>query len=308
MYADLMAFPFPQDGLMNHFSGMKVHPCMNDFTRFHVTSVPPIVTHFKVVLREHRWFKEQIRLNGLHAKVVYGLQNPPSELNEKKVECLVLEGIRCMSLSYFEENEYGGGFYTPDTRLSPLGEKLIMWMIEHNMIIDLAHVGHTTARDILAILEKQNALGSVIISHAGCFAKYQHLRNFPDDILQSVAHLDGLIGIPTMTWLLHKNDNSLVPFLEHIEHLIAKVGADHVAIGSDGVYAPMTTEEDEKRFSFMQKNIDPTGQIFHARYPEESMIIHGPQRMPVIHINLMEQFGKTLAEKIVSTNVTGWLW
>lgn len=308
MYADLMAFPFPQDDVIKRRRGMKVDPCMNNFNRFHTTSVPPFVTLFKSVMGEHRWFKEQIRLNGLHAKAIYGLQNPPRELTEKKVEILSIEGIRCMSLSYFKENEYGGGFFTPEAQLSPLGEKLVMWMIEHNMIIDLAHVGHTTARDILVILEKQNALGSVIISHAGCFEKYQHLRNFPDDILEGVAHLDGLIGLPTMTWLLHEKSNSLVPFLEHLEHLIKVVGDNHVAIGSDGVYALTNKEEDEKKFSIMQEKLDPTGQIFHARLPEESLIIHGPQRMPVLHINLFEQFGKTIAEKIVSTNVTNWLW
>jgi len=309
MYADFMGFPFPQHLLMQHTKGLDVHPCMRELTFFHATSVPPPVTDFEKVLAEHRWFKTQIERVGLERNVQYGLQNPPEGLIRSRVFELAHEGIKFMCLSYFAENAYGGGFNTPDAGLTAKGVSLIASMVDAGMVIDLSHVGHQTARDALDLLEHYGIRGSVVATHSACHKVHPHLRNLPDDILRRITDrngLDGMVGLPTQTWLLSWDDNTLEPFMRHLEHLINLVGETQVAIGSDGVYAAMDEREEAERFAFMNTTLDPDGTIFHARLPEECPDIHGPERMRVLYHQIAKRFGVTIAYNVTSLNLRYW--
>jgi microsomal dipeptidase-like Zn-dependent dipeptidase len=309
MYADFMGFPFPQHLLMRHTEGLTVHPCAHELAFLHATSVPPTLTDFTRVITEHRWFKAQIERVGLGAKMQYGLQNPPTGLTHKQAFQLADEGVKFMCLSYFEENEYGGGFHTPDAGLTAAGEKLIASMVDAGIVIDLSHAGHQTARDALDLLECHAVRGSVVATHSACFATYPHLRNLPDDVLRRIADrdgLDGIVGLPTMTWLLDADDNTIEPFMQHLEHLIDLVGETQVAIGSDGVYATMDKLDEAERFAFMNAKLDPTGAVFHARLPEECSDIHGPERMRTLYHRIAKRFGTTIAYGVTSLNLRYW--
>lgn len=309
MYADFMGFPFPQHLLMRHDEGLTAHLCTHELAFLHATSVPPFVTDFSAALAEHRWFKAQIKRVGLAANVQYGLQNPPAGLTREQVFQLADEGVKFMCLSYFKENEYGGGFHTPQVGLTQAGENLIASMIDAGIVIDLSHVGHLTAREALDVLERHAIRGSVVATHSACHAVYPHLRNLPDDVLLRIADrdgLDGLIGLPTMTWLLSSDDNSLEPFMRHLAHLIDLVGETQVVIGSDGVYATMDKYEEAERFALMNAALDPTGTVFRARLPDECPDIHGPERMRVLYHRIAKRFGSTIAYGITSLNLRYW--
>lgn len=309
MYADFMGFPFPQHLLMRHTNGLAVHPCMRELTFLHTTSVPPMVTDFARVIEEHRWFKAQIERVGLEGNMQYGLQNPPLRLTRTQVFELAHEGVKFMCLSYFKENEYGGGFYTPDAGLTTKGENLIASMIDAGIVIDLSHAGHQTARNALDLIEHHAVRGSVVATHSACFSLYPHLRNLPDDVLLRITNrdgLDGMVGLPTQTWLLSQSDDTLEPFMRHLEHLIDLVGETQVAIGSDGIYAAMAEQEEAERFAFMNAKLDPTGTIFRARLPEECPDIHGPERMHVLYHRIAKRFGSTIAYNVTSLNLRYW--
>jgi microsomal dipeptidase-like Zn-dependent dipeptidase len=267
------------------------------------------VTDFKKVLAEHRWFKAQIERVGLERNVQYGLQNPPAGLTREQVFLLTQEGVKFMCLSYFTENEYGGGFHAPDAKLTTKGENLIASMVDAGIVIDLSHAGHQTARDALKRLERYGVRGSVVATHSACHDMYPHLRNLPDDVLLRITDqdgLDGIVGLPTMTWLLSGDDNTMEPFMRHLEHLINLVGETKVAIGSDGVYAAMDAQEEAVRFAFMNATLDPDGTIFHARLPEECSDIHGPERMRVLYHQIAKRLGATIAYNVTSLNLRYW--
>lgn len=302
-YADFLGFPFSQHLLMANTENMEVDPAIHDLVFLHATSAPPPFTDFDKVIKAHRWFKAQIDRVNLSAVTCYGLQNPPSDLTPKRVKQLADEDISIMCLAYKGENQYGGGFHTPEVPLSEKGKSLIMNMIKEDIIIDLSHAGHRTARNALDFIKTLGEHNCVVATHSGCYSQYAHLRNLPDDVLAGIADLGGIIGLPTITWLLSAEDNSLEPFMQHLEHLIEVVGMEQIAIGSDGVYATMDKEEEDSRFLSMNKMFDPDGTIFNARLPEECEDIHGPRRMHILSERIAERFGNEASSLITSKNL-----
>jgi microsomal dipeptidase-like Zn-dependent dipeptidase len=287
---------------MANTENMEVDPAISDLVFLHTTSSPPF-TDFDKVIKAHRWFKAQIDRVNLFESTCYGLQNPPSDLTPMRVRQLAEEGVRFMCLAYTNENEYGGGFNTPEVPLSEKGKTLIANMLEENMVVDLSHAGHRTARNALDFLYKQGHNNSVVATHSACYSKYKHLRNLPDDVLSGIADLDGIIGLPTITWLLSADDNTLEPFMQHLEHLMHIVGIEQIAIGSDSVYVTMDKEEEDSRFLSMNKMFDPNGTIFSARLPEECEDIHGPRRMHILSERITERFGEYASSLITSKNL-----
>jgi microsomal dipeptidase-like Zn-dependent dipeptidase len=304
-YADFLGFPFSQHLLMANAENMEVDQAIHDLVFLHTTSSPPF-TDFDKVIKSHRWFKQQIDRVNLSEVTCYGLQNPPSGLTPSRVKQLADEDVMIMSLAYTNENEYGGGFNTPNVPLSEKGKALIANMIKEDIVVDLSHAGHQTARDALAFINTLGESKCVVATHTACYAKYPHLRNFPDDILRGIAELGGIVGLPSVTWLLSETDNSLEPFMQHLEHLIEVVGVEQVAIGSDGVYAVMDKEEEISRFSSLSKMLDPNGDIFHARLPEECEDIHGPYRMHILSERITERFGNEASSMITLNNLLLW--
>lgn len=303
MFADLMAFPFSQDKLMNKEPGLVADPALSLFAYIQATSVPPPIVEFTKVVDEHRWFRALVASAGITARVDYGLQNPPIDLDQERTRSLAEEGVRFMAISYFKENRYGGGFYVPDVKLSKDGEQLLVWMSDAGMVLDLSHAGHKTAHNALRFINRNRLPLRVVATHSACFDVYAHLRNLPDEILIDIVLQGGVIGLPTMTWLLDADDNTLEPLFTHIAHLLGLVGEDHIVIGSDGVYAPMDEAKDRARFAQMSRALDPDGTIFHARLPEECSLIHGANRMSVLHERIAHEFSPDIAEKITSRNL-----
>lgn len=301
-YTDFLCFPFPQHSLAQKSENMEVDPAIHDLVFLHATSAPPI-TDFTEVIKAHRWFKAQIDRVNLSESTNYGLQNPPSDITPMRVRQLAEEGIRFMCLAYTNENEYGGGFNTPEVPLSEKGKTLIACMLEEDIVVDLSHAGHRTARNALDFIYKQGRNNSVVATHSACYSKHKHLRNLPDDVLSGIADLDGIIGLSTITWLLSADDNSLEPFMQHLEHLMHVVGIEQIAVGSDSVYLTMNKEEECSRFEFLNKMLDPTGTVFNARLPEECDDIHGPQRMHILSERITERFGEYASSLITSKNL-----
>lgn len=307
MYADFMAFPFPQHVLMRKDTGLVAHPVLREFAYLQATSVPPFITEFGMALAEHRRFSVLVAEAQITARVEYGLQNPPEDLDDATVRILSNEGVSYMALSYFKENKYGGGFHTPDAPLTDFGKQLISWMNSAGMTLDLSHAGHRTAREAMKYVDVHEPLLKVVATHSACHGVYSHLRNLPDDVLVGITQRGGIIGLPTVSWLLDDKDNSLEPFFAHLAYIVDLVGEANVAIGSDGVYAEANEAEDNARFAMMSAKLDPDGTIFGARLPEECPLIHSPNRMEMLFAMLADRFSPSIAEKVTSTNLLAYV-
>jgi membrane dipeptidase len=178
-------------------------------------------------------------------------------------------GVRYMTLTHNEhvpwadcaaKDPASGG-------LTSFGRDVVHEMQRIGMLVDLSHTSVDTARDVLDVAE-----APVIFSHACAQAICDHPRNVPDDILASLASNGGVcmvsfvpsfvspdcrdwdLGLVAevrrrqLNWddLLQRSEvaaeyatsyprpeASLAQVADHIDHVRAVAGIDHVGIGGD---------------------------------------------------------------------------
>jgi membrane dipeptidase len=148
--------------------------------------------------------------------------------------------------------------------LSEFGRDVIAAMNDIGMIIDLAHVSPAAMHQVLDITR-----APVVWSHSNARALCDHPRNVPDDVLDRVAGNGGVV-MPTFVpdfisqkscdWMKPLKDehgatargvnmDEIVParerelgpwprgtlseYCDHLDYLRAKIGPDHLGIGSD---------------------------------------------------------------------------
>lgn len=175
-------------------------------------------------------------------------------------------GVRYMTLTHFHSNDWADSA-TGEARnngLSTFGEDVIGEMNSLGMIVDLSHVSAETMRDVLDITK-----APVIFSHSAARALIDHPRNVPDDVLEMVTRNRGIVMVPFVPPFVNEArrvyNEGLIPLYvnakegadldliaaayiekngpppvarlaevaDHIEHVAAVSGQDHVAIGSD---------------------------------------------------------------------------
>lgn len=173
--------------------------------------------------------------------------------------------------------------------LTEHGKEIIRKMNDLGMMVDLSHAGEQTFYDVLSITSKP-----VLVSHSNAAALTPHYRNLKDAQLEALKKNGGVVGVNFYSEFLdsnypkkvkklyyktHKKDSTNkelsvgkmygalsaklkheanAPFenvLKHIDHLVAKVGIDHVAIGSDfdGIESPPQELEDVTKFPVLTK-------------------------------------------------------
>lgn len=139
-------------------------------------------------------------------------------------------GFRLIGLTHFFDNELGGSLHgesgTEGAGLSDFGRQVVAYMLDHDMIIDLAHASPAMAREVLAMPGTRP-----VVSHTGVHSHCATQRNFTDDILQGVAAKGGVIGIGY--WEEVTCGKTVDAIAGSIAAAVALVGEDHVSLGSD---------------------------------------------------------------------------
>lgn len=212
---------------------------------------------------------ERIRRSGKIASLIgveggHSIQNSLGALRQ-----LHKLGARYMTLTHSEntpwadsatdEPEHGG--------LSAFGEEVVREMNRLGMLVDLSHVSPDTMRDALRV-----SRAPVIFSHSSAFSIAPHPRNVPDEILESLPANGGVVMVNFFSGFLvpesaramadmfaadremkakfpvkaeydaavakWKAEHPMTPgtvhiVADHIDHIVAKAGIDHVGLGSD---------------------------------------------------------------------------
>lgn len=140
-------------------------------------------------------------------------------------------GIRMMHVTYNRRNMLGDGCAEPSNGgLSDFGRAAIAEMNRAGVIVDVSHCGWQTSLE-----SAQASSKPMVASHTVCGALNPHIRSKPDNVIRAICGTGGLVGVCCIPSFLGRS-HDLAAMMDHIDYLVKRFGADHVAIGTDIAY------------------------------------------------------------------------
>lgn len=123
----------------------------------------------------------------------------------------------------------------PDTGpgLTEAGKRLVAECNRLRIMIDLSHMNEAGFNDVAALSD-----APLVATHSNAHAVTPSTRNLTDRQLAMIRETKGMVGLNFATVFLNP-DGRRVPFkgwepvLRHLDHLVEKLGEDHVGLGSD---------------------------------------------------------------------------
>jgi membrane dipeptidase len=146
-------------------------------------------------------------------------------------------GVRCAGIVWNPPNALGAGVAGPDEMgLSELGKAVMREMNRLGIMIDVSHMNEKTFTDTLAVSNTP-----VIASHSGASGVRPHVRNLTDEQLRAISENGGVVQINFWRSAVANPGETanLSRLVDHIDHVVRLIGADHVGLGSDFDGAPM---------------------------------------------------------------------
>lgn len=149
-------------------------------------------------------------------------------------------GLRSLGPVWSRPNIFGYGVpfrfpSSPDIGpgLSEAGKALIRRCNELKILVDLSHLNEKGFWDVAAISD-----APLVASHSNAHAICNHARNLTDDQLAAIRKSRGLVGVNFAVAFLRPDgaanaDTPLDVIVDHIDYLIAHLGEEGVALGSD---------------------------------------------------------------------------
>jgi membrane dipeptidase len=139
-------------------------------------------------------------------------------------------GLRIIQLTYNWRNLLGDGCTERNQDgLSNFGVAVVERMNEIGMVVDVSHSGEPTTLDAVRVSQRP-----VAVTHSVCKGVYEHVRGKSDQVLEELAANGGYFGVCLVPFFLTADpEPSLDHFIEHIDHAVRVMGAEHVGISSD---------------------------------------------------------------------------
>ncbi len=149
-------------------------------------------------------------------------------------------GLRSLGIVWSRPNRFGHGVpfrfpSSPDTGpgLTGAGTALVRRCAELGIAVDLSHLNAAGFWDVARL-----DAGPLIASHSGAHALCPASRNLTDDQLDAIGASGGLVGIVFACPFLRADfaddeDTDVALIAAHARHVADRIGAGHVALGSD---------------------------------------------------------------------------
>jgi len=164
----------------------------------------------------------------------------PIDPEFKMLETLFAAGLRSIGPVWSRPNLFGHGVpfrfpSSPDTGpgLTDAGKALVRACNELKVMIDLSHITEQGFWDVASCSD-----APLVASHSNVHAICPHSRNLTDRQIAAIRDSGGLVGVNYATCFLREDgrinaDTPLNTLVRHTDHLIARMGVDHVGLGSD---------------------------------------------------------------------------
>lgn len=178
--------------------------------------------------------------DGRLAAVVHFEGAEPVGENLERLEEFYDRGLRSLGPVWSRPNAFGQGVpfrfpSTPDvgSGLTEAGERLIEACNELGIVVDCAHLNEAGFWDVAARTEDP-----MVVSHACCHAISPSARNLTNRQIDAIGESGGVVGINFFVADLREDgkfrrDTPIDQVVCHIDHVVERIGVDHVAFGSD---------------------------------------------------------------------------
>jgi microsomal dipeptidase-like Zn-dependent dipeptidase len=245
-----------------------------------------------------------------HTGIILGLQETPHDISRESLQEMYGHGIRIMTPSYQDaDHPLGSGYTDPHGPLTDAGRDFLADCEETGMIIDLSHLGHQAARDVLDFREEENLSFPVFASHGGVYELFHgkmdsvnNARNLPWDVLERVTEVGGTVGMYALTFALSEKDNTTTPLTNQIVAAERHLGEGAVTIGTDTVYQYRDMGEWRESTEWLTRQLAGSGQL-NPRFPDYPIELNGPDKLLVIEDKLVAAgLARPEAEAVVGRN------
>jgi membrane dipeptidase len=149
-------------------------------------------------------------------------------------------GLRSLGPVWSRQNAFGSGVpfispSSPDTGpgLTDAGKLLVSRCASLGILVDLSHLNEAGFWDVASM-----DVGPLVASHSAVHALCPASRNLTDRQLDAIGASDGLVGIVFAAPFLRPDfedtgDTPASLIAEHARYVADRIGASHVALGSD---------------------------------------------------------------------------
>lgn len=149
-------------------------------------------------------------------------------------------GMRSLGLVWSRPNAFAEGVPfkfpgTPDTGpgLTPAGRDLVQACNRLGIMIDLSHLNERGFWDVAKL-----SRAPLVATHSNAHAVTPHPRNLLDSQLDAIKQSGGVVGVNYAVSFTREDggrdaNTPLESLVRHFDHLCERMGADHVAFGSD---------------------------------------------------------------------------
>jgi len=139
-------------------------------------------------------------------------------------------GVRMLSFTWNWRTPFADGLAATraESKLTDLGVEALREMERLGIVYDVSHLSDSCFWDVVDVKK-----GPFIASHSNCRAVCDHPRNLTDDMIKALAEHGGVMGMNFAPPFIDKEKTTVERLVDHIDHIVDLVGADHVGLGSD---------------------------------------------------------------------------
>jgi membrane dipeptidase len=141
-------------------------------------------------------------------------------------------GVRVVSMAHWGRTFLADGSGLDDTsrsRLTPQGVEALQEMERLGIVFDISHLGLGGVEDVLTL-----ATRPLLATHSACLGITDIHRNLGDEQLRGIAALGGVVGVAAaIPFFIDAANPTADRVIDHIEHVAAIAGIDHVGLGPD---------------------------------------------------------------------------